>query len=214
MSAGDLRASDADRDRVADVLHAAYAEGRITPDEHSERTAALTRARTFAELTTLTADLVPGPVVGPLAHPPAAWPTADQSSTGIQSYTGDPADTGGDRVIAMLTSGKRVGPWRVGRSTAANVCLGDALFDLTEATFAADRVELNCTVVAGMVKVRVPLGTNVVVEVANVLGSSSVKDIGPPDPGMPTVVIRGLNFMGDIQVRGPKKPPPWRRHVT
>jgi hypothetical protein len=31
---------------------------------------------------------------------------------------------------------------------------------------------------------------------------------------MPTVVIRGVNIMGDIQVRGPKKPPPWKRHVT
>ncbi len=114
----------------------------------------------------------------------------------------------------MLTSGKRVGPWRVGRSTAAHVCLGDAMFDLTEATFESDRVELNCTVVAGMVKVRVPLGTNVVVEVANVLGSSTVKDIGQPDPALPTVVIRGVNIMGDIQVRGPKKPSPWNRHVA
>jgi hypothetical protein len=31
---------------------------------------------------------------------------------------------------------------------------------------------------------------------------------------MPTVVIRGVNIMGDIQVRGPKRPLPWKRHVA
>jgi hypothetical protein len=33
----DLRASDADRDRVIDVLRAATADGRLTADEFSER---------------------------------------------------------------------------------------------------------------------------------------------------------------------------------
>jgi Domain of unknown function (DUF1707) len=32
-----LRASDADRDRAASVLHEALAQGRLTPGEHSER---------------------------------------------------------------------------------------------------------------------------------------------------------------------------------
>jgi hypothetical protein len=34
---GQLRASDADRDKVTELLHAAYAEGRIRYEEHSER---------------------------------------------------------------------------------------------------------------------------------------------------------------------------------
>ena len=33
----ELRASDADRDRIADLLREALAEGRLTPDEHAER---------------------------------------------------------------------------------------------------------------------------------------------------------------------------------
>lgn len=33
----DLRASDADRDRIADILREALAEGRLTADEHAER---------------------------------------------------------------------------------------------------------------------------------------------------------------------------------
>jgi hypothetical protein len=52
-----MRASDADRDRVVDVLRAAAADGRLTPEEFSQRAAAAWSARTFGELVMLTADL-------------------------------------------------------------------------------------------------------------------------------------------------------------
>ena len=53
----DLRASDADRDRVIDVLRAATADGRLTADEFNERMEAALSSRTFRELAPLTADL-------------------------------------------------------------------------------------------------------------------------------------------------------------
>ena len=56
--APDVRASDADRDRVIDVLRAATADGRLTADEFGERMAAALASRTFRELAPLTADLV------------------------------------------------------------------------------------------------------------------------------------------------------------
>ena len=37
IAGGSLRASDNDRDQVATVLSTAYAEGRLTKDEHDER---------------------------------------------------------------------------------------------------------------------------------------------------------------------------------
>jgi hypothetical protein len=40
MNPGQLRVSDADRDQVTELLHTAYAEGRIDLDEHAERTSA------------------------------------------------------------------------------------------------------------------------------------------------------------------------------
>ena len=60
-SAPDLRASDADRDRVIDVLRAATADGRLTADEFSERMEAALASRTFRELAPLTADLAAAP---------------------------------------------------------------------------------------------------------------------------------------------------------
>ena len=51
------RASDADRDAAAVLLGAAFAEGRLTADEHGERLSATCAARTWQQLRQLTADL-------------------------------------------------------------------------------------------------------------------------------------------------------------
>jgi hypothetical protein len=36
----------------------------------------------------------------------------------------------------------------------------------------------------------------------------------PSDAHPTTVVIRGTNILGDISVRGPKRPPIWKRNVA
>jgi|SRR5215468_2061039 len=50
-------ASDADRDAAVGVLNEAFAEGRLTADEHGERVRAAYAGRTWQELARLTADL-------------------------------------------------------------------------------------------------------------------------------------------------------------
>lgn len=52
-----MRASDADRDRVAALLREHHAEGRLTIEEFSERLDAAYRAKTLGELDELMADL-------------------------------------------------------------------------------------------------------------------------------------------------------------
>lgn len=54
---GHLRASDADRDQVADRLRTAAAEGRLATDELEQRLGATFAARTYAELAAIVADL-------------------------------------------------------------------------------------------------------------------------------------------------------------
>jgi hypothetical protein len=51
------RASDADRDATAALLGAAFAEGRLSADEHRQRLSAAYAARTWHQLRQLTADL-------------------------------------------------------------------------------------------------------------------------------------------------------------
>ena len=58
----DLRASDAERERVAQLLRDSAADGRLDMDELDERLESAYAARTFGELRALTRDL---PVVAP-----------------------------------------------------------------------------------------------------------------------------------------------------
>jgi hypothetical protein len=52
-----MRAGDADRDHVAEVLGAAYSEGRLSRDEYDDRLDQAMSARTFADLDALMSDL-------------------------------------------------------------------------------------------------------------------------------------------------------------
>lgn len=56
-----MRATDADRERVAGLLNSAYTEGRLTKDEHGARLDRALTAATYADLDSCVADLVPPP---------------------------------------------------------------------------------------------------------------------------------------------------------
>jgi Domain of unknown function (DUF1707)/Domain of unknown function (DUF4190) len=66
---GMMRASDADRDRVAELLNVAYSEGRLSRDEYDARLQSALSARTYADLDQLVADL-------PAARPATVTPVA------------------------------------------------------------------------------------------------------------------------------------------
>jgi len=67
-----LRASDSDREAVAQQLRDHYAAGRITLDEFDERTTTTYAAKTFGDLDGLLVDLPSTEVVPvPAAHVPA-----------------------------------------------------------------------------------------------------------------------------------------------
>lgn len=203
MTAGSYRASDADRDQVTEVLHTAYAEGRISLDEHQERTDAALRAKTFDELAALTTDLVPQQSL-----------PVHQNPSGKQLVVTDGANPDSDSLSTIMSTTKREGVWRMRAHSVANNVMGDIKLDLTQATFDAPVVELTGTHLMGSLLLRVPAGVTIVDEVTNVLGETSIKDIGEPDPTMPTIVLKGTNIMSEIKVRGPKKPSRWRKAIT
>lgn len=80
----EMRASDADRDRVAAVLREHTAQGRITMDEFNDRLEELYKSRTYGDLAKLTADL---PDVD-LRHRPAKkaeLPAKKETHSGMQA---------------------------------------------------------------------------------------------------------------------------------
>jgi hypothetical protein len=74
-SPSSLRASDADREAVAERLRHAAVEGRLEPDELEERLHTALRARTYGDLRRLLADLPSKPMAWE-RRPPEAMPAA------------------------------------------------------------------------------------------------------------------------------------------
>src|SRR5919198_5188572 len=104
------RDSDADRERVAEVLRDALTEGCLDREEFDERLGAAYQARTYAELEPLTRDLPAAGVTAPLTAGPAA--------------PGAWADRAGDAptctvAVAVMSGFQRKGRWTVPRGFTA-----------------------------------------------------------------------------------------------
>src|SRR3954447_6868372 len=69
-----LRISDSDRHRVAEVLRTAAGEGRLDLEELDQRLEATYAARTYADLVPITLDLPAHPHARPVATPAATSP--------------------------------------------------------------------------------------------------------------------------------------------
>jgi hypothetical protein len=142
----DLRASDADRERVVALLAEAVSDGRISPDEHAERLEAASSARTLGELAALTTDLV----------------TPDAQPVRLD---------GGRPVTAVFGGHRREGRWVVPERLAVAAVFGEALLDFREALLQSPRVIVYATVICGRLKILVPEGITVEVSGTSVASS-------------------------------------------
>ena len=195
VAGGNLRASDADRDQVATLLSTAYAEGRLTREEHDERVDQLMAAKTFDDLIPITRDLV---VVGsraPVAAPQSASHfTIDATGQDLQP----------DKMIAIFGGVTRTGRWRVRKKIQAFALFGGMDLDLRDAVFEAPVVEIAGFWCFGGLDMKVPEGIDVRDQTAGIFGGTDVRDIGDPAPGAPTLVIKGVALFGGVSVRGRK----------
>jgi hypothetical protein len=183
----DLRASDADRDRIADILREALAEGRLDSGEHSERLDRVYAAKTLGELEPLVRDLPQGRVESPAPAP--------------RGYAGDGSGEN-PNLVGILGGAERKGRWRVGHKITAVAILGGVEIDLSEATFTAPELVIHCTAVMGGVSVKLP--ENVTLRgggVIGIMGGSDIKAYESTDPGAPVVRIDGVAFWGGVEAK-------------
>jgi hypothetical protein len=188
--ASQMRAADADRDRAADLLRTAAAEGRITFDELDERVSQAYTAKTFADLQAITGDL-PGPGITPPA--PAARPAAPASVTA--GTPGPPAS------VAIMCSARRAGPWVVPAVYHAVAIMGGVDLDLRQATFAADEVTIRAFCLMGGINITVPEQVAVDVAGLGLMGGFDQSASTPGAPGAPTIRVVGCACMGGVTVR-------------
>jgi len=190
---GHVRASDHDRDQVANVLSTAFAEGRLSQEEHDERMDSLLRAKTFDDLVALTRDLV---VVGTPAAPVAGRPTARRDIAASEGPV--------DRMVAVFAGTERKGRWRVGSRIQTLAVFGGLRLDLREAVLESQVVEISGFWCFGGLDIKVPEGVEVRNEVVSIFGGSDVKHLGPPEPGSALIVVKGLALFSGVSVKGPR----------
>jgi len=101
-----LRASDADRDRVLELLRAAVADGRLDRAEFDERVDAALAARTIDALTPLTTDLIAAPGrAGALTLPLAGTPAEPAAEVVTIREKHGPVRSGPELIIEMRVRG-------------------------------------------------------------------------------------------------------------
>src|SRR5215469_6596826 len=185
-----LRASDRERDAVVQRVQQAFAEGRLDDTEFDERMRAALTARTHADLDTLLADLpaetaTPGPAPAIAGRGP------------------------GRLAIALKSSVRRVGRWRVPERYTTVVYKGNGWLDLRAAELSGPVTTFLAVAYKSRVTVLVP--PNVRVEMTG-LGVS--QDAHDEDPGYrlpadaPVIHVRGVAYKGTVEIatRPPERP--------
>ncbi|WP_059013171.1 DUF1707 SHOCT-like domain-containing protein [Streptomyces specialis] len=195
-----VRASDADRDRIADILREALAEGRLDPEEHAERVEAAYRAKTFAELEPLIQDLPAGQRPLAPAAVPAPGPASGRGGHGLKVANAK-------NVVAVFSGAGRQGRWRVGARINVTAVFGGVELDLTEAIFEQQYVVINVTAVCGGVEIKVPENVSLRSGGSGVMGGFEVRESESADPGAPVVLVRGVAVWGGVEA----KPVPGKR---
>src|SRR5262249_49458760 len=132
------RASDRERDAVLQRVQEAFAEGRLNDAEFDERMRAALTARTHGELDALLSDL------------PAAAGTAPAVSRGPGRYA-----------IALKSSVRRAGRWRVPERYTTVVYKGDGWLDLRAAELSGSVTSFLTVAYKSRVKILVPPGVRV-----------------------------------------------------
>ncbi|HEV8556404.1 MAG TPA: DUF1707 domain-containing protein [Actinophytocola sp.] len=188
----EIRASNADRERVAKILHDAMAEGRLTVGELEERLDQVYAAKTIGELQPLTRDL---PVQGtPVAPRAVAAPDDRVGGRGTSSAA-----------VAVMSGAERKGRWTVPPTFNAFALMGGVDIDLTEARFEDRETTIQAFALMGGIDIIVPDDITVHVTGIGFMGAfeDHARIEGPP--GAPVVKVTGFAMMGGVDVKRPKR---------
>lgn len=177
----DLRASDADRERVVAVLAEAVADGRLTLEEHAGRVHRAYLARTLGDLAGLTDDLLA----------PSEQPLRLEESRSVAAFFG---------------AQRRDGRWIVPGRLMVTAMGGQVTLDLRQAILADRHTIVQATLVAGWLHVFVPAGVSVVVTDVRLPGRAGADPPPAVPPGTPLIEIRVLRLGGRVRVHTARRP--------
>lgn len=196
-----MRASDTDRERVAQQLHNALSEGRITVDELEQRLDTVYAAKTLGELEPVTTDLPAEPYPSSQAQP--APRRAGQPDSRIGGHPGSTVS------VAVLSGASRKGNWVLPPQHNSFALMGGVEIDLRNARFAEQHSTITAVAVMGGIDITVPDDITVDVSGIGLMGGFESQDRGDVDAApdsAPAVKVTGLALMGGVTVvRKPRR---------
>jgi len=180
----DLRASDADRERVLTLLGEAAADGRLTLEEHSQRADRACAARTLGELAGLTTDLVA----------PSDQPIQLDSRRAV---------------TGVFRRESREGHWVVPDRLTASAIGTEVTLDLRQALLQSSRIVVMATVILGTLRLIVP--EEVAVEITSsgpvgrTSGGGALGGRAGPRADQPVIEVRAFSLGGRVKVIRPRR---------
>jgi hypothetical protein len=203
----ELRASDTDRERVAELLRDAAGHGRISLDELEERLEAVYAARTYGELVPITRDL-PGRKSMPRPEPEPEEDVQDAvpAVRPGRLVVGAQPTINRSPILGILSGPGRQGRWVVPRKMNIFSIMGGVDIDLTEATFESGTTRIRAHTFLGGVRIHAPEDLNVQVHGIGVLGGyNEGKNEGVVAPDAPVIKVSGISFLGGVEIRRVKR---------
>jgi hypothetical protein len=181
-----MRASDEDRERVAEQLRIAAGDGRLTLEELDERLDKALSARTDGELAALVTDLPATPGGGPV-----------------------PAVKDVVRIEVGSGSAKQNGRWVVPRALEVAVGSGSVKLDLTTALISNSTLRITATVKSGSLTIVTKPGIEVDADEVKVRSGTvkvrTPKAEGPVPASFLRVKVTGSVRSGSIVARPPRR---------
>jgi hypothetical protein len=163
------------------MLGEALADGRISPDEHSQRLSAALSARTLGELAGLTTDLAEP------EHQPVRL-------------------DGGQPLAALFSTAERNGRWVVPATLTCVAAFGEVVLDLREALLQDRHIVLSVYALFGRVRIVVPSGVEVVMNGTEILGRQrgGTAMRVPTSSEVPVIEVRGYLAASEVLARTPR----------
>jgi Domain of unknown function (DUF1707) len=171
--------------QAAQLLSDAAAQGALSMNEYEDRLSRAYAAKTYDELSRLSADL------------PGAMTTARR---------GGPCRPAPSTLLLAILSGfERRGRWNVPKRMTTFALWGGGVVDLRYADFTSPEVEIHSYSIMGGQTILVPPEVNVDLHGVGVMGTFDHIVAGQGLPGAPCVKIRGFSLWGKVGVKRKKR---------
>jgi hypothetical protein len=189
------------REQKINELSTHFANDDLSLDDLERRIERVYKAATIADLELITADLR------------TAAPLVDQRQAGrgaqvapLHEASGVPAnfEVPRSRLVAFMSSTRRVGRWAVPRDLRFIAMMADSKIDLTSAALPIGGVvNIEITAVMASVRIIVPPGMRVINEMHSFLSDvgSSADEVDNGRGNSPVVRLTGTAFMADMKVK-------------